>query len=173
MNAVEAKQWRVTKIMNTHGHADHTGANAKIKDKTGAPIMIMKKDAELMTHPEMKGMAGYLGLSESPPADELLEDGGVVSLCPCARLTVIATPGHTTGGASFLCDNALFSGDTLFKMSIGRTDLPGGNHETIINSIRTRLFCLPDQTIVYPGHGEPTTIAYEKENNPFVACAFK
>jgi len=161
-------QWQVAHIINTHGHADHTGANLKLKKATGAPLSIHRMDRELLTHQEMTDMAGYLGLSPSPEPDTLLEEGDLVKVCDCISFKVIHTPGHSPGGACFHHDEFVISGDTIFRMSIGRSDLPGGNHDTLLKSIRERLLTLPDDTVLYPGHGDPTTAGYEKKNNPFV-----
>ncbi len=160
--------WEIRQIINTHGHADHTGANSEIKKSTNAPISIHLADATLLTHPEMKDMAGYLGLSASPEPDELLTDSDLVELCPCLSFTLLATPGHTEGGSCFQFGDSVITGDTLFKMSVGRTDLMGGDTEKLISSLESKLLVLPEHTVVYPGHGEPTTIGYEKANNPFL-----
>ncbi|HEB72427.1 MAG TPA: MBL fold metallo-hydrolase [Nitrospirae bacterium] len=168
LEKVEKKNWSVRQIINTHGHADHTGANAKIKEATGADIGIHKDDAELLTHPEMQGMAGYLGLGVSPEADIVFEENQVVSICPCLEFKVLSAPGHSPGGACFVFDSSVVTGDTLFNMSIGRSDLTGGDHKKLMESIRQKLLTLPDEMKVYPGHGEATTIGYERANNPFI-----
>ncbi len=168
LESVEKKNWAVLRIINTHGHADHTGANAKIKEATGVSIGIHKDDAELLTHPEQRDIAAYLGLNESPQADILLEEDQIISICQCLEFRLLSTPGHTPGGACFVFDNSVVTGDTLFNMSIGRSDLPGGDHKTLMESIRKKLLTLPDEMKVYPGHGEPTTIGFERANNPFI-----
>jgi len=168
LESIKEKNWSVRQIINTHGHADHTGANAKIKEATGASIGLHKDDAELLTHPEMQGMAGYLGLDVSPEADILLEENQVISVCPCLEFRLLSTPGHSPGGACFVFDDGVVTGDTLFHMSIGRSDLTGGDQKKLMESIRTKLLALPDEMKVYPGHGEATTIGYERANNPFI-----
>ncbi len=155
-------------IINTHGHFDHVGANKALKEATGAQLMIHSLDAPMLAHAFRSAAAWGLRTDESPEADRLLEDGDTIG---CGRLTfnVIHTPGHSPGGSCFhiKAQNALFVGDTLFAGSIGRTDLPGGDYDTLIGSIQNKLFALPDNTKVYNGHMEPTTIGEEKQFNPF------
>jgi hydroxyacylglutathione hydrolase len=158
---------RVTLIVDTHGHFDHTLANGSLKEATGAPLRIHQADAEMLTDP-MKGLSFWAGNSKpGPAADGYLRDGDVV----CAgevRLEVLHTPGHSPGSISLSTAGALFSGDALFQGSIGRTDFPGGDYQTLIRSIRTRLLTLPDETKVYTGHGPNTTIGEERRGNPFL-----
>ncbi len=167
-DTITSKGWELERIINTHGHADHTGANSKLMGLTGAPLGIHKDDAPLLAHQDMKEMAEYLGLTVSPQADDLYTDGDVVTVCNCLEFKLLHTPGHSPGSASFLFDQAVVTGDTLFNTSVGRTDLPGGNHSELLNSINEKLFTLPNSYVVYPGHGETTTIEHEKQNNPFV-----
>lgn len=169
---VESRGWDVKYIINTHGHADHTGANAKIKEATGAPILIHKDDAAMATSAEMRDMAAYLGVGAPPEPDRLLEDGDVIELCPCVGFEVIHTPGHSPGGVCLRSGDVLFTGDTLFKMSIGRSDLPGGDQAELMRSIRRKILALPGGVSVHPGHGEPTTVGFEKRSNPFLIGAF-
>jgi len=155
-------------VINTHGHVDHILANRKIVEATGAPLMLHPLDAPMLTNP-MKGFAFLLGrMKPSPPPDRLLEDRDEVEVGQI-RLKVLHTPGHSPGSISLLADGQgmVFSGDVLFRMSIGRADLPGGNFETLMRSIKEVLFALPDDTIVYPGHGPETTIGFEKRSNPW------
>lgn len=154
-------------ILNTHGHFDHVGGNRGLKAAVPeAVLMIHAMDAPMLD--QLSTMAGMFGLQaeNSPPADGLLEDGQRLPLGDI-ELTVIHTPGHSPGGVSFLADGHVFVGDTLFQGSIGRTDLPGGDYDTLIESIRTRLFPLGDDLQVHPGHMGPTTIGQEKKYNPF------
>lgn len=150
-------------IINTHGHGDHIGANSKM----GLPVFIHAADAKCLTNP-LKNMSGILGIPiNSPPASRLLEDGDKIDVGDLI-FEVIHTPGHTPGSISLRCDGIVFTGDTLFAEGVGRTDLPGGSETEIIKSIRERLFILPDETKVYPGHGPATTIGHEKGHNPFI-----
>ena len=165
---IDDNRLRISAIINTHGHVDHIGANGFVQDRTGAPIMIHASDAKMLLSPELN-LSAFTGEEcVSPPAERLLKDGDVIPVGK-ENLLVAHTPGHTRGGISIIAGNWIISGDTLFFGSIGRTDFPGGSHKEIINSIRTKLFTYPDDYIVYPGHGEPTTIGEEKPNLEYFA----
>jgi glyoxylase-like metal-dependent hydrolase (beta-lactamase superfamily II) len=158
-------------IINTHGHLDHTFENKKIKEVTNCKILIHKLDADMLTSPS-KNFSLMMGIIfKSPPADRLLEEGDIIKVGNFT-LKVLHTPGHTPGGISLVCDKVVFVGDTLFAGSVGRTDLPGGSMEELIKGIREKLLVLPDETIVYPGHGPSTTIGKEKNTNPFITGDF-
>lgn len=154
-------------IINTHGHFDHVGANHLLMEKSGAELLIHSADAELLPKAKEHGRKYGLDVRVSPPPNQLLQGGETLSV-GTLKIQVIATPGHTPGGISLLIGDHLFSGDTLFADSVGRTDLPGGDHKTLVASIRKGLFVLPDATIVHPGHGPDTTIGREKKLNPYV-----
>jgi hydroxyacylglutathione hydrolase len=156
----------VSEIINTHGHIDHTYGDAFFKSKTGATLAIHSADAGRLSATRD---AATFGLKPPPPAtaDRLLQHGDVVAVGGL-RFTVIHTPGHTPGGICLYGHKALFAGDTLFAGGIGRTDLPGGDYDTLIDSITRLLLVLPGDTVVYSGHGKPTTIAREKRDNPFL-----
>jgi len=168
LKRIEELKLKVKYIINTHGHMDHIGGNSWFKNHLSAPLMIHSADAPMLVNSAMN-LSLYVGnpVSSAPP-DVLLEDGMELSLGKYP-VKVIHTPGHTPGGICFLADKFLISGDTLFEQSIGRTDLQGGNHQQIINSIKNKLFVLPDDVIVFPGHGPRTSISMEKKNNPFVS----
>ncbi|MBU0972980.1 MAG: MBL fold metallo-hydrolase [Proteobacteria bacterium] len=158
---------KVKYLINTHGHFDHVGANKRMKEVTSATLAIHPDDEPMLI--ELSRSAAMFGLSaeNSPPADLLLNHGDQVSVGDIT-LEVIHTPGHSRGGICLYTKGHLFAGDTLFAGSIGRTDLPGGDFDTLIKSIKSRLFGLPDDTIVYTGHGPETSIGNEKRKNPFL-----
>jgi hydroxyacylglutathione hydrolase len=147
--------WQVKYIINTHGHLDHTADNAAVRAATGAPVMMHAADVPRRSAP-----------GRGAP-DKALTDGDSVNWGELS-LSVIHTPGHTPGGICLLTGDKLFAGDTLFAGSVGRSDFPGGSHRDLINSIKTKLLVLPDDTEVYPGHGPRTTIGDEKRYNPFL-----
>ena len=153
-------------ILNTHGHFDHVAANKKMKDATGAEILIHAADAQMLgqiaASASMWGMTG----EDSPPPDRTPTEGDSVQFGNIT-LEVLHTPGHSPGGLSFYTNGSVWVGDTLFAGSIGRTDFPGGNFETLISSIREKIFRLGDEVQVYTGHGPATTIGQEKRYNPF------
>ncbi|MBO5245880.1 MAG: MBL fold metallo-hydrolase [Eubacterium sp.] len=155
-------------ILLTHGHFDHIMGVEELKQKYEIPVYIHEEDAQMLERPELN-CGSMIGTRVSLKADHLLRDGEEQTL---AGLTfrVLHTPGHTPGGACFYFPEAevVFSGDTLFCESIGRTDLPGGSMSQLVRSVREKVFQLPDLTIVYPGHGEPTKISTEKQCNPFL-----
>ena len=154
-------------IVNTHGHADHTCGNGVVKKATGALILIHELDAPLLGVSGQE-WASLFGIRlASPPADKTLHDGDKIAIGE-TTLTVLHTPGHTPGGISLAAENSVFVGDTLFKGSIGRVDFPGGSYEQMIKSIKEKLATLPDNLMVYPGHGPATTIGEEKRNNPYL-----
>jgi len=154
-------------LINTHGHFDHVGANKRMKEVTGATLAIHPEDEPMLK--ELSRSASMFGLSadNSPPADMLLNDGDKIRFGEIT-LTVIHTPGHSKGGICLYTKGHLFSGDTLFAGSIGRTDLSGGDYDTLISSIKEKLLAFDTDTIVYTGHGPETTIGNEKRMNPFL-----
>ncbi|MEE8470749.1 MAG: MBL fold metallo-hydrolase [Dehalococcoidia bacterium] len=157
-------------IVATHNHVDHVGALAEVKEVTKADYAVHEADAEVMESSGFGRMFGLVtGRSSKAPSgpDRLLRDGDVIDAGDLS-FTVVHTPGHSPGGISLLGDGIVFSGDTLFNLGIGRSDLPGGDYATLIKSIVTRLMVLPDDTKVYPGHGSATTIGTERSRNPFL-----
>lgn len=172
-DSVGLKQWirekgvQVEYILLTHGHFDHIGAVDDLRKAYQAKVGIHKDDASMLTS-GAHNLSRMLGRSlDFEPADSILEDGQVIQV-GSLTLTVIATPGHTLGGVCFLTTEGLLSGDTLFDGSIGRTDFPGGSYEGLLESVKKKLLVLPEETLVYPGHGPETTIGREKRSNPFL-----
>ena len=166
LDRIEQLGLNIKYILNTHGHIDHIAANRPVKEATGAQIAIHRDDAQWLIT-DQGDYARMLGvLSPGPPADVLLDEGDQVEFGN-ESLQVIHTPGHSLGGISLVGDGLVFCGDTLFAMGVGRVDLPGGSWETLMHSIKTRLFSMPDDTTVYTGHGSPTTVGREKGFNPW------
>ncbi len=161
---VEALQLKMKYIINTHGHIDHIGANGKLKEKYAVPLLLCEKDLELYNNP---GFGLGLILRRQPRPDRFISDGDRITF-GTITLHVFETPGHTAGGICLREELAVFCGDTLFAGSIGRTDLPGGSHGTLMESIKQNLLVLAPETEVYPGHGPSTTIGIESVTNPFV-----
>lgn len=152
-------------ILNTHGHADHVGANLDMKERFDVPLMMHRLDVPVLEAMKDSELSLLLGAKESPPPDKFLEDGEAIAVGR-ASLAVIHLPGHSPGSVGFHGHGVLFSGDTLFNEGVGRTDLPGGSRRDLERSIRTRLHTLPPKTLVLPGHGPLTTIGREIEVNP-------
>jgi glyoxylase-like metal-dependent hydrolase (beta-lactamase superfamily II) len=162
----QSLQVTVSLILITHAHLDHIGANEKVHEVLSAPLAILPGDAAALTDPE-KNLSVFFDPIVSPAADILLEaDTDLTWDGPSVR--VLETPGHSPGSACFLGEGWIISGDVLFRESIGRTDFPGCSAAALMRSIRQKLMVLPDQTVVYPGHGDPTTIGHERKYNPFL-----
>jgi len=158
---------KVKYIINTHGHFDHVGANRKMKEATGAELLIHALDAPMLGSLSQAAASFGLKSENSPAPDKTIDDGDIISFGKIS-LKVIHTPGHSPGGISLFTNGYLFVGDTLFQGSIGRTDLPGGNFNTLKSSIHNKLFPLGDNIRVFTGHGPETSIGKEKRYNPFV-----
>ena len=156
-------------VLLTHGHFDHMLAADSLRNGFRIPVCVHEEDAELLQHPELNCSEQFLHMSYGISADEVLKDGQLLPYLD-GKLKVISTPGHTAGSCCYYAEaeNILFSGDTLFQESVGRTDLPSGKASQIVASIREKLFVLPDNTLVLSGHGLETTIGEEKQHNPYV-----
>lgn len=166
---IQQKQLQVKYILNTHGHFDHIQANDSLRDKTGAPLAIHADDAELLLAPEKVCAGMYMQVNGCREPEILLHNGDVISFGPY-QLRVIYTPGHSRGGCCFyeVAEKVCFTGDTLFRGSIGRTDLYGGDYALLLKSVRERLQLLADDTVIYPGHGPESIMAFERKNNPYL-----
>lgn len=155
-------------VINTHGHFDHVGGNKRLLEATGVELLLHEADRQLLAMAEQH--AGLYGLPTelSPQPQRLLKGGEVIRLGEL-QIKVLHTPGHSPGGICLLIEDHVIVGDTLFAGSIGRTDLPGGDHQQLLESIRTQLLPLPDDTVAHPGHGPATSIGREKLYNPFLS----
>jgi hydroxyacylglutathione hydrolase len=168
LRALEESGLGARYILNTHCHFDHMQANAEIVVATGASLALHPAELPLL---RAKGGASLFGMpgEESPPPDIELENGQVLKV-GTLRFQVLHTPGHSPGGVTFYLaeEGMAFDGDVLFAGGVGRTDLPGGNWDALMRSIREVLFTLPDETVLYPGHGPETTVGQEKAHNPWL-----
>jgi hydroxyacylglutathione hydrolase len=172
VEALQAAGLNPLAILNTHGHGDHIAGNELLKQTwPDAPLIIGAGDAWKLTDPEGNLSAEFGMPMVSPPADQTVSEGDVLEFAGI-RWTVLETPGHSRGHVVFVATELspiiVLGGDVLFAGSVGRSDLADGDHETLLDSIRTKLFPLPDNAVVLPGHGPPTTIGRERRTNPFL-----
>jgi glyoxylase-like metal-dependent hydrolase (beta-lactamase superfamily II) len=162
--------YAVSHVINTHHHPDHSAGNAEVIQATGAQLCIHEKDAPFLNKLTGRAMARMLGGKGSPAPQRMLVDGDTVRI-GATELTVLHTPGHTPGGICIYTPGHVFTGDTLFVGAVGRTDLPGGSDRLLRTSICDRIYALPDETIVWPGHNygdtPSSTVGYERQHNPF------
>ena len=168
LEEVESLGLTVKYILNTHGHGDHIGAVADVKEATGATYGIHEADVELLRRDRQWMTLMIPGSKEPPDPDIFVKDGDVFNLGD-VELTAIETPGHTKGGVCYYGGGAVFTGDTLFQGSVGRFDTPEGDGRQLILGIFTKIMTLSADTKVYPGHGPDTSIAREKLTNPFLS----
>lgn len=164
------KGLKIKYIVNTHSHVDHIMGNKQMKDLTGASIIIHEKESGDLTE-QSSYMMSMFGAEASPPADITVKEGDFITVGKVS-LEVIHTPGHSPGSISLHTNGLVFTGDTLFVGAVGRTDLEGGSWHALVSSVRTKLFALPDETVVLPGHNygasPKSTIGIEKVSNPYV-----
>ncbi len=161
---------RVTTLVNTHAHIDHVGGNAEIKRRTGAEFVCHADAREMLASVPMQGKMFGIAVEPSPEPDRFIAEGDSLTVGG-VTLKIVDVPGHAPGHIALVGDGFVISGDVLFAGSIGRTDLFGGDMDLLMESIRTKLLPLPDETVVLSGHGPPTTIGAERETNPFILAA--
>jgi len=154
-------------IIITHAHVDHIGALDDLKREFNVPVVISSADSNALNDGDLNLCAPFGAASPETKADILVNDGDTLPFAD-DKILFIHTPGHTKGSMCIGYKDILLSGDTIFKLSVGRCDFPGGSFDEIEQSIKNKIYTLPDNTKIYPGHGEYTTVKYEKENNPFV-----
>lgn len=154
-------------VINTHGHFDHVGGNRQLLEAAGVELLLHESDKVLLGMAERHAGAYGLQTELSPEPQRLLSGDETISVGEL-KIKILHTPGHTPGGICLLVEDQVIVGDTLFAGSIGRTDLPGGDHQQLISSIREQLLPLPDETVAHPGHGPATTIGRERAYNPFL-----
>jgi hydroxyacylglutathione hydrolase len=169
------QKWRPLYLINTHGHPDHTCGNQRIVQATGVKIVTHEEEARLFDTPMGRQMAIQMGFPPSPPVNCKVKDGEIIAFGK-EGLEVIHTPGHTPGGICLYAKKNLFTGDTLFVGAAGRTDLPGGSLDILLESLQHKIMPLPDETILWPGHDygdRPTsTLGWEKKTNPYLTDFF-
>ncbi len=165
--AIKDKGLKVKYIVNTHAHFDHVGANQEVRDATGAELLIHQEDDKLLGNTEMQARMFGMTAAKSPKADRYVKHGDILT-AGGVSLKVLHTPGHSGGGISLYGNGVVFTGDSLFASSIGRTDLFGGDLVALISGIKQNLMTLPDDTIVLSGHGPDSTIGEERRENPFL-----
>lgn len=167
LDVLRREQLKVVAVVATHAHFDHLLALDELRATTRAPFVLHADEAPMLAGASLGArLFGFVFKQPAPP-EQLVREGDEVRVGSLA-FRVLHTPGHSPGGMCLLHDRIVFVGDTLFQGGIGRTDLPGGDYGTLMRSIRDKLLTLPDDTIVYPGHGDPTTIGEEKQLNPFL-----
>ena len=163
------KGWTITHILLTHSHFDHVGGLSELKEAVDAPIYIHPEAVEMLAHANTSASFFQLSIPQPPKPDRMLAAGDILKVGNL-KLNVLFTPGHAPGHVSFYLPDhrVIFDGDVLFQQGIGRTDLPGGDYQLLMDTIREKLMVLPDETHVLSGHGGATTIGSERQNNPFL-----
>ena len=170
INEAAASRLEIQYIINTHAHIDHIQANEELRKTFSCPLCIHEKDEELYSNLDLN--LSYHVLCSPltfPPADRKLREGDKIEIGELS-LSILHTPGHTPGSISIVVEKDVFTGDALFAGGIGRTDLPGGNYDLLMQSISEKLLTLPDDFVIYPGHGPSSTIGIEKKGNPWLTA---
>jgi len=168
MSNIRELDLKIGLIVATHTHPDHIGAIGYVAEYTGSNFAVHTAEAELMRRYDFSQFAAYdPTFKQPPPPDRLLQDGDILVVGDL-QFRVLHTPGHSAGGICLAGYGVVFSGDTLFNMGIGRTDGPGGDYNLLVSSIRNKLFVLPEQIVVLPGHGPKTSIGRERQGNSFL-----
>lgn len=166
LDVIKKNNLDINYIMLTHGHVDHLAHLSKLKDEIETEFLMHQKDTFLLKGLFAQALMFGLPNPGKPTPDRLINDGEEISLGEL-KIKVLHTPGHSPGSVTYFVEDKLFVGDLIFAGSIGRTDLPKGDYQTLIKSVETKIFTLPDETIIYPGHGPETTVGTEKATNPF------
>ncbi|MDF2612840.1 MAG: fold metallo-hydrolase [Clostridia bacterium] len=170
LSEIMSHRWVIEKIILTHGHFDHIGAVEQIRNAIGCPVVIHEEGKAYLQNAEWN-LSSIYGIGYTFDADEYVQHGDVIVLetNPDMNLRVIHAPGHTSDGAAYFCEKekTAFVGDIIFNGAVGRCDNPGGNMNRLLSSIRAQIFTLPDETVLFPGHGPSTTVKHEKATNPF------
>ncbi len=161
---IQRRQLKLEYIFNTHGHSDHIFNNAYFRENTGAKLMIHQDDVPLFARLTQSSYGAKA--TPSPEPDDYFQDGAII-MVGAIEVKVLHTPGHTPGSTCLYVEGGIFTGDTIFQNSIGRFEGPGGSGQSLITSVKNKVFSLPDDTVIYPGHGPPTTVGEEKQYNPF------
>lgn len=169
IESVQRQGLRIRYLVATHAHFDHVGALRALQEASEGETLMHRADLPLLQNLSAQGASFGIRVGPPPRIDRFLEEGEVLDLGDGGSpFRVLHTPGHSPGGISLLGEGMVFVGDTLFAASIGRTDLPGASHQVLLHSIREKLLSLEDQVLVFPGHGEATTIGRERRGNPFL-----